>query len=406
MYVCTYTDRVEIKYGKLVRIVNAMPISKSYKGKSLDVYREFEDGKCQCRNLYLSMFCYRVGIPNELNSLYANGTCSFMQKLEKWCNLERLEGFISHSNRPSENDIHTICSKYPEFIYIAKVYKGSIYGLMDILDIWKKHKEVEYLYKGGWLLLVHNRNFWNMSEQKRKEVVKYLRSNPSSKKMYLRDIYILLKYKITEKELAHYTETTDCKIKYDVFKYLEKCGLDDYNGMVLYKDYWRLLLQTNHNKKDSYWRFPKNLAKKHNELLKEVEQYNLLKESEKLRPKQERYYKAVKKLLKFKKEIDGYCVYIPETVADISYQARALNQCLIQCDYISKVINKECVLVFIRKNDVPIATAQLLKGDKIGQFYADELDRNNCLPTDEVRAVMNKWIEWKKNSVETKRRAA
>lgn len=25
----------------------------------------------------------------------------------------------------------------------------------------------------------------------------------------------------------------------------------------------------------------------------------------------------------------------------------------------------------------------------------DELDRNNCLPSDEVRAVMNKWIEMK-----------
>lgn len=55
----------------------------------------------------------------------------------------------------------------------------------------------------------------------------------------------------------------------------------------------------------------------------------------------------------------------------------------------------ECVLVFVQKNGEPIATAELKKGNKIGQFYANELDRDNCLPTDEVRAVMNKWLELK-----------
>lgn len=110
-------------------------------------------------------------------------------------------------------------------------------------------------------------------------------------------------------DFEHYKVIEFCghfgKIKYDVFRYLEKCGLDDYNGVELYRDYWRLLKQTTHSKTESYWRFPKNLAKKHNELLKEVEHLNLIKEAEKLKDKQERYFKSVKKLLKYKMNIDG-----------------------------------------------------------------------------------------------------
>jgi hypothetical protein len=137
------------------------------------------------------------------------------------------------------------------------------------------------------------------------------------------------------------------------------------------------------------------LQKKHDELREEVAKINELKRLEKLREKQEKYGKAVKKLIGLKFDINGYSVFVPENVEEISRQADALHQCLITADYVSKVINKECILVLVQKDGVPIATCQLLKGNKIGQFYADELDRSNCLPSDEVREVMNKWIEMK-----------
>ena len=75
-----------------------------------------------------------------------------------------------------------------------------------------------------------------------------------------------------------------------------------------------------------------------------------------------------------------------------------MHQCLVSCDYISRVIKGECVLVFVQKNGKPIATAELKSGNKIGQFYANELDRDNCLPTGEVREVMNKWLEMKESA--------
>ena len=113
---------------------------------------------------------------------------------------------------------------------------------------------------------------------------------------------------------------------------------------------------------------------------------------EELKKKQEAYSKAIKKYLSSGKEIDGYSVYVPDDVLDINYQAEYLHQCLITADYIEKVIDKHCVLVFIRKNKKPVATVELLPRKKIGQFYANELDRKNCLPTEEVKEVFNKWL--------------
>ena len=138
------------------------------------------------------------------------------------------------------------------------------------------------------------------------------------------------------------------------------------------------------------------MQKKHDELREEVARIEELKRLETLKAKQEKYIKAVKNYLPMNYDIDGYTVFVPGTVEEIDRQAKELHQCLITCDYISRVIKGECVLVFVQKNGEPVATAELKKGNKIGQFYANELDRDNCLPTDKVRAVMNKWIELKK----------
>lgn len=41
----------------------------------------------------------------------------------------------------------------------------------------------------------------------------------------------------------------------------------------------------------------------------------------------------------------------------------------------------------------PVATAQIHTDGTIGQFYANEIERDNCLPSDEVREAFNKWLE-------------
>ena len=190
----------------------------------------------------------------------------------------------------------------------------------------------------------------------------------------------------------------DKVVAYDVYRYLLKVHMADHDGVMLYRDYWKLLGQTGHDSADAYWKYPKSLQAAHDKVLEEIRESNDSIQIKRLESKQENYSRAVKKLLKYNSEIDGYSVFVPDTVGQIVAQAKALHQCLVHCDYVSQVIDKKCVLVFIQKDGVPVATCQLLEGDKIGQFYADELDRDDCLPSEDVRAVMNKWIERKRRA--------
>ena len=408
MNICIYYDRLEIENGELVRVVNAVPRAAKKSHLSLDVYKEYESGRCQCRNLYSSMSGYRVAFPDEVTSLYHNGCCSFIQELEDFGETSKIPAFYYYSGGVDEISRKLILDKYPDFKYVMKKWSGTLAQTMLALLIWQNHKEIEFVLAAGWTYLALDKSFWRLSEKKRREIVAFKKNNPNITTMTLSDIQTVLKYKISIDDFREYK--TFCrqhsKIRYDAYKYLLKIKKADYLGVSLYRDYWKLLKQTSHSQKDDYWQYPKDLQRKHDELLAEVENIKQMEKVEQLKSKQEKYFKAVKKLLKYGTEIDGYSIFVPATVEEVAEQAKALHQCLIANDYVSKVIGRECVLVFIQKDSVPVATCQLLKGNKIGQFYADELDRDNCLPTEEVKAAMDKWIAWKKNSMESKRRAA
>ena len=399
MNLCNYYDRLEKENGELVRIVNAVPRAKDKQDLSLDVYKEYESGICECRNLYTSMCGYRVAFPDEVTSLYHNGTCLFIQKLDDFEKTKKIAAFQFYSQPLDEKSKCFILSKYPDFKYVLNKWSGSIAKTMNVLSIWKDHKEIELLLAVGYERLALNKSFWKLSEKNKKEIVLFVRKNQSMNKLSLTDIQIILKNRLNMQEYMEFDSF--CykygKIRYDFYVYLKKINRADYVGFSLYRDYWKLLKQTNHNLKDDYWCYPKDLETSHNKILQEVESINSMKQLDKLKLKQDKYFKAVKKLLKYKTEIDGYYIFIPESVEEISKHAEKLHQCLIANDYVQQVIDKNCVLVFIQKSNIPIATCQLLKDDKIGQFYADELDRSNCLPSAEVKTAMNKWIEYKRS---------
>lgn len=391
MHRCEYKDRLTVCNGELVRVVNA-----EYKIKgdsnSLDVFREHENGYTECRNLYYSQIGgYFVGFPGERNKYF---NC-FIQKLDQYEEC-RLPAFDYYSRHIKECEKDLIISLYPDFKYVFNKWSGSIHNVLVVLRIWKEHPEVEFLLAAGFMNLVFNAAFWKLSESKRRGVALYMRQH-DVKNYSLADIQTILKYNLTISEFLEYRKfcSNEKRCRYDIFRYLQKIGMADYRGVELYQDYWKLLKKTNHDKKDPYWIYPKDLQAKHDQVREEVDRIEEIKILEKLMEKQEGYYKAIKRKLKYNRIIDGYSVFIPDNVAEINRQATRLHQCLISADYISKVIRKECVLVFIQKDGEPIATAQLFKGNKIGQFYADEFDRENCLPTDEVRQVLNKWIELK-----------
>ncbi|MBR6081209.1 MAG: PcfJ domain-containing protein [Treponema sp.] len=390
MTICNYSDRLEIESGNLVRIVEA---ESKKKDKAMDVFKEYENGDCVCRNLYYSMYGYRVGFPEEVNSLYKNSCLTFVQKLEEYGECNHIS-FYSRKLTEPEKDL--ITRKYHDFVYVLKKWNGTIEDTFSALRIWKGHKEIEFLLAAGFDAVALNKSFWRLTEKRKKEVVLFLRKT-GGKHFSLLDVQTMIKHKISVLDYEQYKSFCwkNRKVAYPVYKYLVKTGRGDINGIYLYRDYISLLVQTSHDADDPYWKWPKNLQKKHDELRDEVQRLKALEHIEMLRKKQAAYFGAVEKMLEIKLESDGYSVYVPDTVEEINEHATALHQCLVSADYVQKVIDKKCLLVFVRKGGTPIATAQINRDNTIGQFYADELDRDNCLPSDEVRKVMEKWIDVK-----------
>lgn len=93
--------------------------------------------------------------------------------------------------------------------------------------------------------------------------------------------------------------------------------------------------------------------------------------------------------------IGKFRVFIPNDIQVCERQANELHQCIMRCDYVKDMAKKKLVLIFMTKLDgTPVATCEINnKTKEIKQFYANELDRENCLPTKTMKKAMNTYIE-------------
>ena len=402
MHKCTFCDRIEIENGQVVRVVTAIPWAKKLKDKRLDVYKETESGECFCRNLYYSSVGgYCIAFPGEKNSLWRKGYNEFTEPEEPFCPTAKMTAFRHRTRKLRESEAEKITGLYPEFKYVLNKWKGTIVDTMKALDFWKEHKETEYLLAAGAKAIAFNKSFWRLSEKSRKAVAFYIRKHPRmAKELDLSEMQVAIKRNLTDKEILAFKlfkrEARQHRFGYDKFAYLRKICMADYNGICLYADYLNMLKQSHHDAEDAYWRYPKDLVGKHDQIYNELNAEKIAKDAEARAKKEAAYKKTVKKLFKLKAKIGGYDVFVPETIDEIERQADALSQCLIYCDYVQEVIDKKCVLVFVQKDGVPVATAELLSRNRIGQFYADEADRDDCLPPEDVVNAVKEWIKRKK----------
>ncbi len=149
----------------------------------------------------------------------------------------------------------------------------------------------------------------------------------------------------------------------------------------------------------SYYKTPKNFEKAFSKV-KEAYDKEI---NDPIAVKEESYFKTIQKyLVSNKTDFNGYEIFIPENISDISYQAEILHQCLISMDYPAKVIKSSCVLVFIRKNGVPLATAEIKENKQIGQFYLDE-HLPDYKPSEEMKNTFSQWLT--QSNIEIKKAA-
>lgn len=406
-------DRLEIQDNKLYRILTAqLDTKKCY--YEIDVYKENCLGETFCQNLYSSCWSgYVVAFPGlprnpKHSSWYYDNSIAEEEGFEecKKCN-------VGISRKPTTYDFDLVYKLYPDFYYVVRKYEiQSLAELMQILLMWKKHPELEMILACGYFNVGMNNSFWRLSEKKQKEICLFMRKNPHFNDVKLN--YLLKAIKTTNPRL--YLEYVKTIPTYRRQKELTGISFEDYQFLIKNKDFtaveidvpyyqdYLIMAEKFHDISQEYWRHPKSLIKAYNKVFEEKEN---AEKAEQERIKQERL-KTVQKIMKkydFKNcEIDGYHIFVTADYDVWEHQAESLHQCILRAGYYEKMLDEKSVLVFIQKDDLPQATAEIsYDGKQVIQFYADEFDREDCLPSEEIKTAFQKWLNLKKPRNQSKK---
>lgn len=328
---------------------------------------------------------------------------------------QSLEGLFD-TQELSEKDFAVILEKYPEFKWVkAKAKFNGASAFLKILDIWRNNAQtVETLLSLDCSHIALNLNFYKATNQK--EIIKYLSQHPAHKYNDLDRIRMAIKYKTDIHEIEDYK---DCvypghHVSFEEWCYLlktDKCKRYGIHQTIsIYIDYKKMAERAGHKLSDPYWHYPKHLAKQHNKVQKEVQA--IIKAEQAIREAEAAKEKAAKerklqnvytKFATMMQKLNGMSIengklkaYIPQDVETVRTQATKLHQCLIANNYISNVVKKKCLLVFIAKNGKPFATAELIKRKGkyfVNQFYGNQAgSRNSWEAKPEAHNILNLFI--------------
>ena len=401
-----FDDRITLdkKKNEIVRIVNArsnqkiIPGLKKGEQTNFDCYKEYETSTDVCRNLYRNFYNYLgVEFPKEMVWNYRTKR-HVRRGYDEWdevcCGVHIETGFY-----PTEREKKIICDKYPAFRYVLNKWSGTRSQTMAVLKVWKEHPEVELPLALGYYDIIFNKSFYAMKKEDLKKCYKYMNENPHLN-LSVTELKVIVKYGAETADLYFRAKRyMGRRVKMTDLKWVTTQYEKYYRNQTWYlrtdfDDYRELCEYFHKDMKDEYWLHPKNLRERVEDLRTQRENIRALERAEELKQKMVRYKKAIKRFDGWERTIDGYEIIVPKTLEQWQHQASVLHQCIIRMNYMDKV-NKNYVLFFILKGDTPIATCEVtnLLEKKIGQFYADEHDRSNCLPTPEVRNAMLKYLD-------------
>ena len=423
-----YEEHFLLQDNHVVRLVVA-----GWKGYEVEIYKETDDGRCFVRNFdFVPMNGWMISIPGTVERNNWGG--KWQVEEQDFREINRKKNHVLDPidcRRNAQKNLkrilgETICARYPDFEYVLKKWTPkTTHETMEVLTIWRKHPDVEFLLAMNFVTVALSSGFYKLSKPKKKTYIQWIKQHPEACILGFGDIKTIISNGISIDEYFEYCEflqESRCNvgISYRIYKYLEKNqNIRDWSGyynakmalVEFYQDYVKMAKFCGHNLKDDYWRFPKDLNKAHDKVMAESEnimrQQRIAEELERQRReaeyaerKRKEIQKKEKALLDIEKrfkelngDIDGYSIFVTSNYAEWEKQAEALHQCIVASGYYEGTADGKYTIVFIQKNGKPVATAQVYPNGNIGQFYADETDRANCAPSDEVRAAFNKWLE-------------
>lgn len=423
-----YEEHFLFQDNHVVRLVVA-----GWKGYEVEIYKETDDGRCFVRYfMNVPMNGLMICIPGTME--HNNWGGRWQVEEQDWSEIDRkispIPDPVDYRCNAQKNLKRllgeTICARYPDFEYVLKKWTPSTtHEMMAALVKWREHPDVEFLLAMNFLNVALSSGFYKLSKPKKKTYIQWIKQHPEACGLGFGDIKTIISNGISIEEYQDYCAfllASKCSVgvSYRIYKYLEKNqNIRDWSGyynakmalVEFYQDYVRMAKFCGHNLKDDYWRFPKDLNKAHDKVMAEAEnirrQQRIAEELERQRReaeyaerKRKEIQQKEKALLAIEKrfkelngDIDGYSIFVTSDYSEWEKQAEALHQCIVASGYYEGTADGKYTIVFIRKNGEPVATAQIHTDGTIGQFYANEIDRENCLPSDEVREAFYKWLE-------------
>jgi len=377
MHYFNRTQRVRLVEGRLCREVYATAKGSKAPRAPLAVFREWEDGSTECRNLVYSSIAGWLFIapddPHDEGGRYG---------VEPWAPGGPKNGACWDHLTPE--DAETIKAARPAFRWcldkaVAAGYTGV--QIFELLRTFSRAPEVELLVGAGLHRLAHSSGLLRLSAATQKRVIAWASTRGD---FGLSCAMACLKHGI-EPEAWEKWQASHPKMSYPEWAYAEARGVPRYE----YLEYLTAARNVGKDLKDPYWHFPGDFAARR----RAVERIASNRKKRETRQRAE----ALRRIAgAFKRAVvGGFSVWVPATFAEFKAQAKALHQCLVDMDYATKVIKGECVLVFLGTACGPTATCELRpvgNSWRIGQFYGDE-EKKDYLATAEERAALAAWAK-------------
>lgn len=356
---CNFTDRFEIEGNKLVRIVTAVWNGKRKGCGCMDVFKEYLDGRCLVRNLAVSHYGlgYLLYSPDEPE-----------EWSEPWINCGALKTY--HTTTISERDRATIVDRCPGFRWMLDKIghdgnQPNVSEVLGYIKAWLLWPECERLLNAGFRKLCLSSAFAKATYNEQKRVIEWCIANKAGD-WSLDKIRTMIRTHCNEEEyrtmkqfhcnvgLARYFIRQAARIK--------RWGIWDVSR--IYSDYIKMAEDIGHDINDEYWKYPKDLRKAHDKVIRENDAKKAAEQAEKFAE----YTESVKQWIGKEVEKYGLKVYVPDTYEDFSSHAKELHQCLVYMDYIGKCARGECLLVFLKDKKGSVATAEIVPSGKVVQF--------------------------------------
>lgn len=277
----------------------------------------------------------------------------------------------------------------------------TIWKLLDLIDMWYLHpSEVETLAYLGFYNIATNKSLYRLGKAKKKEIINALKYFNSDRGMLsLITVQNFIKSGMKYEEWYTYMCWNNWRTQgryiddVETFKYCQRKNIDKYR----YHDMLTMAKNQGHDIEDEYWKYPNDPNAMHDRLLETKQELERI-EREKEQEREKQYWMQLKKIAKRNKldsGVDlgnGYTLFMPYEYEQYKKSADELHQCILASKYYSKVAQGKSLLIMIWHDGKPSSTCEIDFDKKILQHYGNELNREDCKPTEFEQEAIKQFL--------------